>query len=592
MSPTGRRAPLPPTGYRRHEIVDASGLVVRPLGEKGEDLGTYDYSALPGSQTLRREVAAAFARQARAHWNSEASCTSYDRSVRHFLRTMAEVEPPVESLSELTAEIWKAWAEAPGGFFRAKHLSVLLRKAPGVPAAAAAVMTKRRRFVAAKPKKSLTGTEMKRVRQVAAHTVRRAEQRIATNLALLERWRSGEITEHPDALWGEYLDHLARTGDVPRFPDGITVRHWAKNECRRRLGAWSMRTAVMQLFPSVKEKGAAAVLLVCHEGWNGSVLEKLTVPEQWPNADEDEDEPAIHRMDTDKARRGRARHSSSNLVDVGEGSPGQAMRQIIAMTAQARRTLELLGRPSDLLLWSRGARHPMWSNASVGLADAVDAWGEQELADLGRRLNRRLLRHTAQVLYERPRHNSRSVQEEHYLRRDERVVENSRSVVAAGLEDAFRHARTTVQMRMISADGEDVSAQDIADQAGLPLDVAERAARGELDTAVGACEDIDHSPLSGGNLCRVSFLLCFACPNALATARHLPRIVYLFRAMEAVRAAVPTTVWKTDWEAHHRRVGDLLEQHTDPGQHSGLLQALTELDRGLIDRLLERKLDP
>ncbi|WP_392756806.1 hypothetical protein [Streptomyces sp. LN590] len=592
MSPTGMRAPLPPVGYRRRAFVDASGLVVSPLGENGEDLGTYNYSVLPGSEALRREVAAAFARQARAHWNSEASCTSYDRSVRHFVRSMAEVEPPVASLSELTADIWTAWAEAPGGFFRAKHLSVLLRKAPGVPATVAAVMTKRRRFVAAKPKKSLSGTEMKRVRQVAAHTVRRAEQRIRDNLVLWERWRAGELEHHPDARWGEFLDHLARTGDVPRFPDNRTVRRWAKEECRQRLGSWSLQTAVMQLFPSVNEKGAAAVLLVCHEGWNGSVLARLKVPDQWPNADGDEAEPAIHRMDTDKARRGRLRYSSSNLVDVGEGSPGEAMRQIIAMTAQARRTLALLGQPSDLLLWSRGARHPMFSNASVGLGDAVDAWGQQELPELGRRLNRRLLRHTAQVLYERPRHNTGRVQDEHYLRRDERVIENSRSVVAAGLEDAFRHARDTVQMRMISADGEEAGAQDIAEQTGMPMDVAERVTRGELDTAVAACEDIDHSPLSGGALCQVSFLLCFACPNALATARHLPRIVYLFQAMEAARSAVPAAVWRTGWDAHHRRVGDLLEQHTDPGRHPALLQTLPEPDRALIDRMLERRLDP
>ncbi|MEU9662846.1 hypothetical protein [Streptomyces chartreusis] len=91
MSPTGRRAPLPPSHYRRREILDESGLGVRPVGQGGEDLGTYDYSMLPGSQTLRREVAAAFARRAKAHWDSAQSCTSYDRSVRHFLRSMAAV---------------------------------------------------------------------------------------------------------------------------------------------------------------------------------------------------------------------------------------------------------------------------------------------------------------------------------------------------------------------------------------------------------------------------------------------------------------------------------------------------------------------
>lgn len=89
------------------------------------------------------------------------------------------------------------------------------------------------------------------------------------------------------------------------------------------------------------------------------------------------------------------------------------------MTAQARRTLALLDQPSDLLLWSRGARHPMFSNATVGLRDAIDAWARETLPDLPAGLNGRLLRHTAQVLHGRPRHNTPAVQDQHYLRRDE-----------------------------------------------------------------------------------------------------------------------------------------------------------------------------
>ncbi|WP_030621583.1 hypothetical protein [Streptomyces fulvoviolaceus] len=591
MSPTGRRAPLPPSGYRRREIVDASGLVVRPVGQGGEDLGTYDYSVLPGSQTLRREVAGAFSRRAKAHWDSAQSCTSYDRSVRHFLRSMAAVEPPVGSLSELTPEVWKAWAEAPGGYIRAKHVGVLLQQVPGVPQAVVAQMSKRRRQVGARPKKSLSSAEMKGVRSAAAHTVRRAERRISGNHALLERWRAGELDGRPDARWGELLDHLARTGDLPRVQSGF-VRNWAKVECRCRLGAWSLQLAVTRLFPSVSEKAAAAVLLICHEGWNLSVLEKLTVPSQWPNADGHDAHPAVHRVDTDKPRRARRRHSSSNLVDAGEDSTGEAMRQIISMTEQARRTLALLGRPSDLLLWSRGARHPMFSNATVGLRNAIDAWA-RELPDLPMGLNGRLLRHTAQVLHGRPRHNTSAVQDQHYLRRDEQVIADSREVVAAGLEDAVRHARATVRMRVITArqrDGQD-DAGVIAERASLPLDVARQVVAGRLDTAVGACEDVEHSPLSGGSLCRVSFLLCFACPNALATARHLPRIVYLLQALESLRSVASAAVWKTDWEAHHRRVSDLLDQHTDPRQHPALLARLTGTERDLIDRLLERSLD-
>lgn len=596
MSPTGRRAPLPPSTYRRREIVDATGLVVRPVGQGGEDLGTYDFSMSPGALVLRKELAAAFARRARSHWDSAASCYTYAKSVQHFLRKISAYDnPPIASVCDLTPEAWKAWSELPGSTVRVRHLSLLLRELPGLPTAVLTASSKRRQFVAAKPKKSFTRSEMKRIRDAAAHTVRRTAARISSNLELLARWRSGAIAAgDPDWEWGALLDHLARTGDLPRGRAG-DVRQWVRAACRERLGGWDVPRAVTQLFPSVVEKGAAAVLLICHEGWNLSVLRKMKVPDQWPNADGAEAEPAIHRLETDKARRQRLRHSSNNLVDLGEDSSGRAMGQVIAMTGQARRTQALLGNPSDLLLWSRGARYPMFSSGASGLCEAIDAWANQAVADLPAGVNSRQLRHTSQVLHGGPRNNTQAVQDDHYLRRDERVIEDSRDVVAAGLLDAVRHARETVKMRMVAPKqvGGQVGAHEIAEQSGLSLHVARQVARGELDTAVGACEDVERSPVTpGGGLCKVSFLLCFACPNSLATPRHLPRIVYLFQSLEALRSTVSPLVWTADWAGHHHRVEDLLGKHTDAGRWPALLGALTDRDKELIDRMLERRLDP
>jgi hypothetical protein len=78
------------------------------------------------------------------------------------------------------------------------------------------------------------------------------------------------------------------------------------------------------------------------------VLKKMDVPTWWPNADRED--PAVHQVDTDKARRGRRRHASNTLVDVGEGSSGRALRHVLELTALARTTLEALGRPSTKLL--------------------------------------------------------------------------------------------------------------------------------------------------------------------------------------------------------------------------------------------------
>ena len=124
---------------------------------------------------------------------------------------------------------------------------------------------------------------------------------------------------------------------------------------RRLLGPGGGPDALTRLYPTYEEMGAAAVLLICHEGWNLSVLQTMQLPDQLPNADAAS--PAIQRVGTDKPRRGpRLRHGSNNLVDVGEGSPGRALRQVMALTAQARATLALLGSPSTSLLLGRRAK--------------------------------------------------------------------------------------------------------------------------------------------------------------------------------------------------------------------------------------------
>jgi hypothetical protein len=85
--------------------------------------------------------------------------------------------------------------------------------------------------------------------------------------------------------------------------------------------------------------------------------------------------------------------------------------------------------------------------------------------------------------------------------------------------------------------------------------------------------------------------LCFACPNAVATGRHLPRIVYLHRALEDLRSAVDTGTWAMDWADHHGRVADLVRAHTTDTERVALQAQVTDQDRELIDRMLDRRLD-
>jgi uncharacterized membrane protein len=92
--------------------------------------------------------------------------------------------------------------------------------------------------------------------------------------------------------------------------------------------------------------------------------------------------------------------------------------------------------------------------------------------------------------------------------------------------------------------------------------------------------------------CAVSFLLCFACRNAVATGRDLPRIAYLHQALESLRSAVTPAVWAADWATHHARIGDFLTTYTTTDARPQLVAAVADSERELIHAMLERRLDP
>ncbi|MFE5374102.1 hypothetical protein [Streptomyces mirabilis] len=587
----------PPADYRRPELVDASGLMVRAVGQDGRELGTYDFSECPGPEQLRKALVAAFARCTRVRWTSARSCKTYANDLKLFLKEIAARKRPVRTIAQLTPRVWEDWLAPSMG---RRRLSSVLLEVDGLPSDTRYALTMRRLGSGHKPlrKQGYTKSEIRHVRDAASRTVRAARLRIEGNARILEQWQSGDLdAENPDGHWGEVLDYVIRHGDLPRQPCGH-VRAWAKRELRTRFGEGHLPQALGALFPSPAEIGAAAVLLICHEAWNLSVLQEMTVPRQWPNADQESPAPAIHRVDTDKPRRGaRRRHNSHNLVDAGEHTAGWAMQQVLAMTDPARKCAAHLGHPSDALLVTRrqktGSEQSRIGDETVYLGDQIASWVAREQAagaGLPLDLTAARLRHSVQVFLG-PRNNTQRVHEDFYLRRDETVAEEAKDVVEAGLTKAVSAAYDEVRMRFIaSVDGEP-EAGHLATAAGVSTETAEQVLAGELDTTVGACEDFEHSPMTPDGPCAVSFLMCFACPNAIATARHLPRIVYLFQALEQLRAAVDAAVWRADWAGHHARVGDLVGRHTDPTRWPGLLATLGERERDLVDRMLARRLD-
>ncbi|MDT5026508.1 MAG: hypothetical protein QOE61_2934 [Micromonosporaceae bacterium] len=599
MSGTGRHASLPMGAYRKPSNVSADGLVVHAVRQGGQDHGAYDFRGCPGPDAFKRELVAAFARCASASgtWGSAHTCGNYAQRVRQFLVFTASCQPPVTTLAQITPAVWNTWTLPKP---RRRQLRVLLLEIASLPADTRARMQAHRTRAA--PRASQTSYSLREftdIRDAAGRTVRAGARRIETNTAVLERWRAVDTSrDSPDWWWGWLLDHVSRTGELPRNTVSTTgARHFSK-PVRRLLGPGGGPDALSRLYPTYEEMGAAAVLLICHEGWNLSVLRTMRVPDQWPNADAAA--PVIHRVDTDKPRRGpRRRHGSNNLVDLGEDSAGRAIQQVLALTAQARATLHQWGTPNTGLLLGRRAK--ALEGGSV-FADgttaehAIKAWSDS--AGLGGgdgplRVRARRLRRTIQVLYGGPRNNTVRTHQDVYLLRDEQVREESTDVVAVGLAEAVEHAETRVRMRIVpQARGATAhDAEQVANKTGLAHRMAAQVVQGQLDTAVAACTDFEHSPFTPSGPCAVSFLLCFACPNAVATGRHLPRIVYLHRALEDLRSAVDTGTWAMDWADHHGRVADLVRAHTTDTERVALQAQVTDQDRELIDRMLDRRLD-
>ncbi|WHM36281.1 hypothetical protein [Streptomyces sp. BPTC-684] len=577
-------------------------MAVRAVGEHGEDLGTWDFTDAAGPESFRRELVVLFARHGRARWTSKETYRTRARILRRFLRDAAAAEPPITAVHQVSVTWWKQWSQVSQG---RRDFGPVLKDSVQLPEQTRAYLeTWRRRPVAdrqaAKPKRAHSKAELKAVRDAAAATVRAARLRIQDNVALMERWRAGELAEGSrDWLVGQLLDHVARTGDVPRGKSGRRL----SPTTRYQVGDDAVGLSLNGLFPTFLEAGAAAVLLIIHEGWNLSVLKKMQVPAYWPNADGDSEAPAVHRVATDKARRGkRRRHASNNLVDAGEGSSGWAMNQVLDLTRQARLTLQELDRPSSLLFLARrnrgGPENLDGFLKGSALEEAIWDWARSRRAagvQLPPRISAQPLRHSAQVHHGRARNNTEATHAKDYLFKDEKVREDSRAVVESGLAKAVEHARERVEMRLVAhATGDtDYDADQVAKAVGVDRETAMEIVAGRLKTPVASCTDFENSDFSeAGKPCGVSFLLCFACRNAVATARDLPRVAYLHQVIEGLRATVTPAAWAADWEGHHARISDFLSTHTSPEMRAGLLSALAETDRHLIDRMLDRRLDP
>jgi hypothetical protein len=485
--------------------------------------------------------------------------------VTSFLHWLDAERPGLRNLAELRPADWDKWIVhvAPGltwgGYLRVCATRVVL-----LAGHLQQDTRKRVRRRTARPQEqggtlSYPPEEFDAIARAALRVVHAAETRIGRNYRLLQSWLNGQDVPERDAA-------LA----------GAVARVWADEvlttDDHRALGTWTKSRARhgqarQALFMPAEETWACAVLLVCDNGWNASVVDRLKVPTVSAGAGEDF---SIYTVNLVKPRRGARRHSSSNLVEQDEASPGRTMRRVLTATAPARQLLAEQGQAVDTLLVHLKRRHGCRDEDAfcLGLpcpSTLRSSWLGEQLPPVT--LLRLRQTHQTQVR-KAPAQNSRGVHEDVYVRRDEIAVRESRKVAVQGLQDALEAARDTVLLRMVQE-----------------FEVGEHIRSGSADTPVAACQNFLVNPRTG-TVCADSFMLCLACPNAVATPRHLPRLVTLHAALEELSSALPSDVWRARWQEHYLRLCSLLEMHSTPAERAASRANATATEKDNIDRLL------
>jgi hypothetical protein len=484
-------------------------------------------------------------------------------------------------------------------------MRALLTDTPDLPEITRKALRGRSRKPKSRLYEAYSRDEFHRIRAAASAILHTGQRRIDKNLASLNEYRGGlEPADAPTAemrgtRWtaGALLDHLARTGTVPRGM-GDTDK---SRGCRSLLDLNGARSITEALFPNAEEAASLGFLFACTLGYNPSVIDRLRIADR---ADDHLYEAPIHVTHVDKPRRGPAARFSDESLG---GDAGRVMDRAQALTAQARRTMTALGGPTDSLLiyrvgyTYRGHRGPAFFRTGLPPQGMVHPrWHERAglVGDDGAPLQVTFqrLRLTEQVLNAKPRQNSPDVSESVYRRPDPHTRKVAAAAIIRGQQDALEHAQITVAMRSLTEEEIGVAHQDpsaLSAQLGVAPEKVRMLLSGALNTATGACLDFKHSPFSEreGQACPASFLACLGCTNAIATPTHLPRLVALFDALERIASVVTSAVWAEDYSRYQAQLSDLLGANTTPEQRDAARGAVSDADEDLIFRLLTRGLD-
>ncbi|MER5889676.1 hypothetical protein ABT160_38115 [Streptomyces sp. NPDC001941] len=601
------------------------GLVVRCFAEDGTESRDYRFDVLHVAPELQQGLAEAFARRTApgAGLTSLESTDKAHRTAVLFSRYLATLAWPPRQITHLVPEHLDGFLDSRkdrtlGAGEELADLKRLLKHAENLDEAVVAKLSQShpRRMRGAKPKKSYSRQEFKRIADAARTDLRAAAARIRKNRETLQRFREGELPPDKDRRL-ELLDWVDRFGDVPRRPCTTGV-HAGRDIAR----AWvfkrgSVDDMVCQLHLSGMEVTAGMILLTAMTGENKSVI--LKTPAVHHRADGYSGRTSTAIVGTVKPRRGRRAHMNLALSDLpdwisipSEPEHLSARDELhtpfglyVLLHELASRSRALAGSDRLLIGWSgsggkgagRGLRQQLpeaWMQRWTARHGLTSDKSDEEGHPVPLVVTLELLRLTYLEFHQKPMAHTEKTLATDYLARNRGNLTEYRKVVAAALTEEVDKARVRGVMAVLTrADLEraETDAADVAAKYGIDAAVLKRMIAGELDTVMNACIDHRGSPHApAGEPCRASFMLCLGCPCARALPRHLPVQALVHDRLADRRAEMTPLEWTRRFALAHTQLGDLLSRHDEVDLEDARAN-VTDTDRAVVTRFLNRELD-
>ncbi|KOU76769.1 hypothetical protein ADK57_04455 [Streptomyces sp. MMG1533] len=563
----GRGTVQPEDIYEPPLAVEApsdAAIVVHFTG-KDDRTAMFSFEGLPLPE-LHEDLARAFAaRFGKNQLNTVASAYGQWNVIQRLVRFLGALPRPPRSLSRLTgAQLKRYRMHVQAGmndltlFAHFKLVHALLRKVPADrlrPEVLDAIWQAARidkRKIRSKP--GYDDATFHKIVTAARSSVVDIYQRIREGERLLARFEGD-----PTQLTGVELDRgvelseIARTGRIPHVPGARG--NWRSTNLPDP--AARLRTA-RQLFLTHDDIVPLVVFGVAVTGRNAETIKELPVEHRLL------DGQAV-ALEIVKRRRGADRWFEEVTWDVGRQSERlkTAGGYYLFCERLARRGRQF---SRSALIWS------VWTNGKMNGKDATSGhknpfdirlsftstltgWvkTQPELCDLPdfvldlNRLKTTLDRVNTRAagghLPSSIRSNTQDVLFRNYLAGDPDVQDWAEDVITEALEDTEDAARTayrrtrkaTGELKVLTGPVDE--ARDVATAGiGLDADTAREVLDGERDTPFAACTKTTDD-------CRDSFLTCFACRNAVATASHLPAQLALLDELAALWEGTDRGTW-------------------------------------------------